>query len=265
MSDEAKKLPRPSERDREAIQVAKDRYSARRRRVQAKPQPEKGAGSITSPHSDYGAWYLELRDAFGTTSGDFEERMCSQLLTAMQRRDRPATDGLNVGLAVVSGIQPENEIEAMLAVQMAATHEAAMDMLAATKNATMVPQLQTAGGLAVKLLRTFAAQTEALAKLRRGGNQTVRVEHVHVHSGGQAIVGNVTATGGAGGGGATGNPGQPHAPGVLSHNPLAGALPLAAGSAVLCEDAGWQEVPSPEGGGEGTLPDARGRERKRCA
>jgi hypothetical protein len=32
---------------------------------------------------------------------------------------------------------------------------------------------------------------EALDKHRRGGNQKMTVEHVHVHEGGQAIVGNV--------------------------------------------------------------------------
>jgi hypothetical protein len=42
------------------------------------------------------------------------------------------------------------------------------------------------------LLRTFTAQTEALAKIKRGGEQTVRVEDVHVYSGGQAIVGSVS-------------------------------------------------------------------------
>ena len=34
-------------------------------------------------------------------------------------------------------------------------------------------------------LRTFAVQLVALAKLLRGGEQTVRVEHVHVHAGGR--------------------------------------------------------------------------------
>jgi hypothetical protein len=43
-----------------------------------------------------------------------------------------------------------------------------------------------------KLLRTFTAQSEALAKIKRGGEQTVRVEHVHVYPGGQAIVGAVS-------------------------------------------------------------------------
>ena len=43
--------------------------------------------------------------------------------------------------------------------------------------------------MAVKLMRTYTAQIEALAKLQRGGEQVVKV--VHVHPGGQAVVGNV--------------------------------------------------------------------------
>ena len=45
--------------------------------------------------------------------------------------------------------------------------------------------------LATKLQRTFVAQIEALQKLRGKGGQKMTVEHVHVHEGGQAIVGNV--------------------------------------------------------------------------
>ena len=44
---------------------------------------------------------------------------------------------------------------------------------------------------AARLLRAYAAQVEALRRLRNGGSQTLRVEHVHVNEGGQAIIGNV--------------------------------------------------------------------------
>src|SRR3954463_11020667 len=44
---------------------------------------------------------------------------------------------------------------------------------------------------AARLLRAYAAQVEALRRLRNGNSQTVRVEHVHVNEGGQAIIGNV--------------------------------------------------------------------------
>jgi len=75
---------------------------------------------------------------------------------------------------------------------MAATHSLAMDMLGRTRRAGTPEQMQAHGALATKLLRTFTAQTEALAKVKRGGEQTVRVEHVHVYPGGQAIVGAVS-------------------------------------------------------------------------
>ena len=55
------------------------------------------------------------------------------------------------------------------------------------------------------LLRTFATQVEALKKYRSKGEQHCTVEHVHVHSGGQAVVGAVTARGPDRGEGNNGN------------------------------------------------------------
>ena len=46
-----------------------------------------------------------------------------------------------------------------------------------------------------KLGRAFAAQVEALRRLKNGGSQFVRVEHVHVNDGGKAIFGNVSKSG----------------------------------------------------------------------
>jgi hypothetical protein len=86
----------------------------------------------------------------------------------------------------------------MLAVQMVATHDVAMEMLTHAKQAEYMPQLQECGALALKLLRTYTAQVEALARLRRGGEQRVIVQHVNVSEGGQAIVGAVNHPGGSG-------------------------------------------------------------------
>jgi hypothetical protein len=62
-----------------------------------------------------------------------------------------------------------------------------------------------------KLSRTYATLLEALNRHRGKGQQKVTVEHVHVHNGGQAIVGNVE------GGGMRGNSeNQPH---VLGYAP----------------------------------------------
>jgi uncharacterized protein YcbX len=54
-----------------------------------------------------------------------------------------------------------------------------------------IPQQDSAERAFNKLARTFASQVEALNRHRGKGQQKVTVEHVHVHEGGQAIVGNV--------------------------------------------------------------------------
>ena len=66
-----------------------------------------------------------------------------------------------------------------------------------------------------KLSRSFATLLEALNRHRGKGQQKVTVEHVHVHSGGQAVVGMVQTPGG--GDGAKSEV-QPHAR-QLAHAP----------------------------------------------
>src|SRR6188472_4378323 len=51
----------------------------------------------------------------------------------------------------------------------------------------------TTASAACRLLRSYATQVEPLRRLRNGGSQFVRVEHVHVNEGGQAVIGNVKA------------------------------------------------------------------------
>lgn len=58
-------------------------------------------------------------------------------------------------------------------------------------------------------------QVEALQRYRGKGQQRVTVEHVHVHQGGQAIVGAVTAGGEA----LSKSEGQPDAPRSITHEP----------------------------------------------
>jgi hypothetical protein len=100
------------------------------------------------------------------------------------------------------------------------------------------------------MMRTFTAQIEALTKLRRRGEQTVRVEHVHVYPGGQAIVGTVTQHS-QGGEGTQENGHQPHAP----VDPQALAFTL--GSPVLCPDPEREAVPVTPGKGEDPVSNAR--------
>lgn len=188
----------PSPRTVAAIDRAKSRVLARRKTVAVNlVGSNAGALTISAAHTDETGQHYQMLDTFGTASSDFASVTFSQMLEAMRDRDAtPRQDGMNTALAIVGGMEPGNEIEALLATQMAATHGLAMMLLGRSRRADLLSQVEAHGGLAVKLLRTFTLQAEALAKLRRGGGQTMRVEHVHVHAGGQAIVGSVMPGGG---------------------------------------------------------------------
>src|ERR1700726_4531979 len=99
---------------------------------------------------------------------------------------------MNAALAMVEAAAPRDEIEAALAVQKAATHTAAMAVLAKLDIAFATERRVAAfGSTAARLMKAYATQVEVLRRLRHGGHQVVRVEHVHVNDGGQAVIGNV--------------------------------------------------------------------------
>lgn len=153
-----------------------------------------GGVQATSPHEDGPGHVDQLRDVFGTASTAFMMRQLTSLEVATRGRGEARgeeADSLNAALALIGAIDPKDELEGALAVQMASCHALTMEMLWKAKQATSPEYLQLTGNLAVKLQRTFTAQIEALAKMRGKGQQTVRVEHVTVQPGAQAIVGDV--------------------------------------------------------------------------
>lgn len=97
--------------------------------------------------------------------------------------------------AIVRELAPRDGFERVLAVQMATTHIALMRQGGRMANADQLPQFEAHERAYNKLARTYTAQVEALRKHRKGGKQTVTVQHVNVEDDGQAIVGNVEAGG----------------------------------------------------------------------
>jgi hypothetical protein len=119
-------------------------------------------------------------------------------------------------LSMLAGVSPNDEFEGMLAAQLLASHNAAMECY----RRAMIAEQSFEGrkenlNQANKLSRTHATLLEALNRHRGKGQQKVTVEHVHVHSGGQAIVGNVE-----GGGVLTKSEDQPHALGYAADETL---------------------------------------------
>ena len=244
--------------EQEAARASATRVLARRRPHQWAKKDKDGE---TIPAAEFGspnASALRQMDTFGTSSPDFVLLMLRHLTKAseIQGFTDLGIDEINGAMAAVEAARPENEIEAMLAVQMYATHVAAMRMLGRAMKSDNSDTTVGYGSLATKLLRTYTTQVEALAKMRRGGEQKVTVEHVHVYPGGQAIVGNVST---AGGGAQLEKGQQPHA----LTGPAAIALPFDA--PVLREDEGGHAMPVASRERQGSVPDARRRPRKRSA
>jgi hypothetical protein len=143
------------------------------------------------PDGENKVWWQRLKKALGTTSSDFVNASLCQLQAAARLPFGGVSEiAVNAALAMIEAAAPKDEIEGALAVQMACTHTAAMAVLARF------------GSAVARLLRAYSTQVEVLRRLRHGGNQYVRVEHVHVNDGGQAVIGNVKPAGS----GATGLP-----------------------------------------------------------
>src|SRR5262249_4166400 len=114
---------------------------------------------------------------------DFVDGILKQLGNASAQGQDIDECRLNFMLSVIKGIEPRDQLEAMLAAQMAAVHVTTMAF--ARVAAVNISAFN-------KLTRTFAMQIEALKRYRSGAEQKVTLQHVSVAEGGQAIVGNVT-------------------------------------------------------------------------
>jgi hypothetical protein len=125
----------PQQADREAMRNSLLRNEARGERVTvlvANMPDEDGTPRVWlgEPHNDKRGWLIRLQDAFGTHSDEFAARQLNALATLARQNGDGTVDGeaLNSMLAAVDGVRPQNEVEAMLAVQMATTHAFAMTM-----------------------------------------------------------------------------------------------------------------------------------------
>ena len=143
----------------------------------------------------------QLKPIGGSNCDDFNNVLTNSVMQCLwlgSDGNQNMEPQLQAALAAMMGLKPQNEQEGMLIAQMIACHHAAMECY----RRAMLPSQSFEGrnlslNYANKLSRTYASLVDTLDKHRGKGQQKVTVEHVHVHQGGQAIVGNVQT--GAGG------------------------------------------------------------------
>jgi hypothetical protein len=83
----------------------------------------KNAVQIEVDHPDLPTGNTVLMQAIGTTDFDFYSGLIGQLVNASKEREA-SESGTNFMLSVIKGIEPRDQVEAMLAAQMAAVHMA---------------------------------------------------------------------------------------------------------------------------------------------
>lgn len=190
---------------------------------------------------------LKLQKTFAAVSMDPVNARANELLKYLGSVGADSAGRYNAALSFIESMEPRNQAEALLLVQMYVTHDAAIRALSQLGSLEYVPTIQMFGNLATKLLRTSQGQMETLAHLRRGGEQVVK--HIHVDNrGGQAIVTDTVVTGGENGK----SDGQSHAAGMLVE---CAALPRPDPQGFALPVTGLE--------GKETVPDARGHESRR--
>lgn len=185
----------PTAKDVQAVAAFKARQEQGPANVGVKVTVQEGGTQLCVDYPDQITGEVHLMTALGVTDTRLSAKLVTDLVQFTARGKDPDELELNRSLSIVRGIGPTDTVEALLAVQMAAVHNAAMASARQLAKAETIEQQDSASNSFNKLMRTFAAQVEALKRHRSAGEQNVIVKHVHVYPGGQAVVGNVKTAG----------------------------------------------------------------------
>lgn len=239
---------------REAEALANPTTAHAERPINPGVRMERKAGGRTvwtAPHSDYEAWELQLREAFGTRSRAVIQAFMDGLVQLTGNSWDPNPRALNAALGIVNSMRPKDEGEAMLAAHMVASHLLTMKAGAQANQYSSYVDDRQAKTFA-KVGRLFVDQLELMSRLK-GHTRTQRIEvtyndnrqqvagGVHVYRGGPEFGGQPQEPRPTFGRGINGDPAIEHA-----------ELP-----ALPCSDAGGRPLPSASGEEPTSLQDSR--------
>jgi hypothetical protein len=157
-------------------------------------KPSSSHDVIHAATIDTDAHRAELREAFGATLSDqFVETMMGKLISGLRPNPFDVLEEatLNAALAVIASFKPESELEAFLAAQAVVAGFSAFRMMELSQRHLVEENIAVYGGYADRLLKIQNQLIETLNRHRRGNSQTVNV--IHIHRGGQGVVGVINA------------------------------------------------------------------------
>lgn len=147
---------------------------------------------------------VQLSEAFGTVDHHLQGLLTSQIaeafegvLSSDQCDLNKAAGAANQAMAILAGIQPRDELEALLLIQMIAVHNMSMACARRAMLSDQVPvSRQSNINMATKLTRTYMAQMHALKSYRKEEQNKTSIGTVNVNDNAQAVVGDVSTSGG---------------------------------------------------------------------
>lgn len=193
--------------EKEVIQKIKERGPAKGKGIFAVSDTDEGNKSA-SPFSrdetlslqdkldEYQARIFEATGCINQYVGIHCITKAGEALTPTGADMKKTVEVANYIAQATASMSPNDEIEGQLVSQLVVLHEQAMNWLGRALRTERVDFANTYLNGASKLLTRHHETLASLLKYRRGGEQRVHVEHVHVHDGGRAIVGNVGTGGG---------------------------------------------------------------------
>jgi len=101
-----------------------------------------------------------------------------------------ADSALNESITLISASDPKNQLELMLATQLAMTHiTLGKSAQLLDRNCSEVKTINGLGNLYTKLSRLGIDQINTLERMKGKGQQKIIVEKVNIEAGGQAAIG----------------------------------------------------------------------------
>ena len=176
---------RPSPQERSTLETYLQRISGHAPRMKVGE-----AADLAPDHPEPAVGEVLLMAALGTADHDFYGGLVRQLGEACAQGGAVDERALNFMLSVVKGIKPRDQVEAMLAAQMAAVH---MATLACARRLTRADVPSDGAERALnRLSRTYVAQMDALARYRAGDEHDVSRPELSASESGEAIFGDET-------------------------------------------------------------------------
>ena len=145
---------------------------------------------IIVDHPNQQLGLMALAEALGVQDTNIACRLIGQLADIVTRGYNIQQHELNSILSLLKGLAPKDNMQAMLAVQIVAVHEASMMMAQQLGLSVKGPEQVMFGRTLSKLVRTSMDLMGALNRCRSSG-ESVAVQNVLVSQGGHAIVATV--------------------------------------------------------------------------